>query len=302
LSPPNSERPYLIAVMGETASGKTALAESLAERLDAQLVNADTFQVYRGMDVGTAKPADKSKYKLIDIKNPDEQFGVGEFVQLALPILEECYSRGKSVVVVGGTGLNIRALFEEFSGMMGTPDPELRAELNRTFAEMGLPFLVERLRQLDPEAAQVVDLANPVRVIRAIEKASVLEPQMKFRLPEFRKAKICIDVPLAELERRIETRVHQMVQNGWLLEIERLCGQGYRPDDPGFRAIGYRAMWDVAKDRKGLEQATAETVLETRRYAKRQRTWLRREPNLTRLSADSATDLVERALEGLPVD
>jgi tRNA dimethylallyltransferase len=302
LSPPNSDRPYLIAVMGETASGKTALAESLAERFDAQLVNADTFQVYRGMDVGTAKPAAKAKYKLIDIKNPDEQFGVGEFVQLALPILEECYSRRQSVVVVGGTGLNIRALFEEFSDMMGTPDPELRAELNRTFAEMGLPFLVERLRQLDPEAAQVVDLANPVRVIRAIERATVNGPQFEFRLPAFRKAKICIDVPVAELERRIETRVHQMVQNGWLLEIERLCGQGYRPDDPGFRAIGYRAMWDVAKDRKGLEQATAETVLETRRYAKRQRTWLRREPNLTRLSADSATDLVERALEGLPVD
>ena len=302
MNPTNSGLPYLIAVMGETASGKTALAESVAERLGAQLVNADNFQVYRGMDVGTAKPADKSKYKLLDIKNPDEQFGVGEFVQLALPILEECYNRGQSVVVVGGTGLNTRALFEEFSGMMGTPDPELREELNRTFAERGLPPLVERLRQLDDAAAQRVDLANPVRVIRAIERASTEETQFDFKLPPFRKSKFCIDLPTEALNRRIETRVHQMVQNEWLLEIERLREDGYRPDDPGFRAIGYRAMWDVAEERKGLDQAIAETVLESKRYAKRQRTWLRREPNLNRLSADSDTNLVEQAMASLPVD
>ena len=288
--------------MGETASGKTALAESLAERLDAQLVNADTFQVYRGMDVGTAKPADKAKYKLLDLKNPDEQFGVGEFVQLALPILEECYNRGQSVVLVGGTGLNIRALLEEFSGMSDSPDPELRAELNRAFELYGLPALVNQLKALDGSAAARVDLANPVRVIRAIEKAIAGEESVTFKLPPFRKAKFSIEVPTDRLDLRIANRVHEMVQNEWLLEIERLCGHGYRPDDPGFRAIGYRAMWDVAKDRKGLEQAIAETVLETRRYAKRQRTWLRREPGLTRLSADSAMDLVEQAIRNLPVD
>jgi tRNA dimethylallyltransferase len=288
---------HLIAVMGETASGKTHLAEALADELGAQLINADSFQVYRGLDVGTAKPLHRERYALLDIKDPDEPFGVGEFVQLANEICDYCWDKRQSVVVVGGTGLNIRALFEEFSDMLGTPNPSLRAELNAALEQRGLDFLVQELKLLDSDAFERVDRANPVRVIRAIERARGEKRSVTFNLPPFKRTKFALDVPSIELNNRIENRVQEMVQNGWALEIERLREKGYRPEDPGFRAIGYRAMWDVVEGRKDLEQAVAETVVETRRYAKRQRTWLRSEPNLTRLSADPGEDRLQQAMQ-----
>lgn len=291
--------PHLVAVMGETASGKTQLAESLASELDAQLVNADSFQVYRGLDIGTAKPTATERYKLLDLKNPDESFGTGEFVKLALEVLEEAWATQRSVVVVGGTGLNIRALFEEYSEMTSPPNPELREELNAQLEQKGLGSLVEELKLLDTAASERVDLANPVRVIRAIERAKGAKESVTFRLPPFQRAKFSVENPSEVLNSRIESRVREMMQNGWALEIERLREQGYRQSDPGFRAIGYRAMWEVVEDRKDLEQAIADTVVETRQYAKRQRTWLRSEPNLIRLTADPEGDVLRQAMHYL---
>lgn len=291
--------PYLVAVMGETASGKTQLAESLATKLDAQLVNADSFQIYRGLDIGTAKPTAKERYKLLDLKNPDESFGTGEFVKLALEVVEACWESKCSVVVVGGTGLNIRALFEEYSEMAAPPNPELREELNAQLEQKGLGSLVEELKLLDTAASERVDLANPVRVIRAIERAKGAKESVIFRLPPFHRAKFAVENPSEVLNSRIETRVREMVQNGWALEIERLREQGYRQSDPGFRAIGYRAMWEVVEDRKDLEQAIDDTIVETRQYAKRQRTWLRSEPNLIRLTADPEGDVLRQAVHYL---
>ncbi len=282
--------------MGETASGKTRLAESIANELNAVLINADSFQVYRGMDIGTAKSESPERYRLLDIKNPDEGFGTGEFVQLAHVILEDLWAQQKSAVVVGGTGLNIRALFEEYRDMAAPPDPQLREELNAKLEHRGLGSLVEELKLLDAAAFERVDLANPVRVIRAIERAKGAKETVSFRLPPFRRTKIALDNPSEVLNSRIETRVREMVQNGWALEIERLREQGYRQSDPGFRAIGYRAVWEVVEGRADLEQAIADTVVETRQYAKRQRTWLRTEPNLIRLTADPEGDILRQAM------
>lgn len=291
--------PHLVAVMGETASGKTHLAESIADELGAQLVNADSFQIYRGLDIGTAKPTATERYKLLDLKNADESFGTGEFVKLALEVVEACWGAKRSVVVVGGTGLNIRALFEEYSEMAAPPNPELREELNAQLEHKGLGSLVEELKLLDTAASERVDLANPVRVIRAIERAKGAKEAVTFRLPPFHRAKFAVENPSEVLNSRIETRVREMVQNGWALEIERLREQGYRQSDPGFRAIGYRAMWEVVEDRKNLEQAIADTVVETRQYAKRQRTWLRSEPNLIRLTADPGGEVLRQAMHYL---
>lgn len=285
--------------MGETASGKTRLAESLAEKLGAILINSDSFQVYRGLDIGTAKPDHKNRYQLIDIKNADEGFGTGEFVNLALPLLQSAWDNTRSVVVVGGTGLNVRALFEEYGDMSAPPDPALRDRLNAQLEHNGLSSLVKELELLDPAAYQRVDLANPVRVIRAIERASGTRNNVTFRLPAFRRTKFSVHVASDILNERIESRIREMVQNGWALEIERLREQGYRQSDPGFRAIGYRAMWEVVEGRSDLEQAVASTVVETRQYAKRQRTWLRSEPNLIRLTANPEQDLVGQAISQL---
>lgn len=289
--------PHLVAVMGETASGKTALAEALANHLDAVLVNADSFQIYRGLDIGTAKPDNRHLYELLDLKNPNETFGTGEFVKLAHQICIDCWSIGRSMVVVGGTGLNIRALFEEYSDMQSAPDPAIRAELNAQLERNGLASLVQELELIDAEAHNRVDRANPVRVIRAIERARSGMEATVLELPPFVRTKFALEIPSNDLYHRIENRVHEMVQNGWAQEIERLREQGYRPEDPGFRAIGYRAMWDVVENGKSEEQAIADTIVETRQYAKRQRTWLRSEPNLSRLSADPETQPVRQAIE-----
>jgi tRNA dimethylallyltransferase len=290
------ETPHLIAVMGPTASGKTGLAEELADQLEAQLVNADAFQVYRGLDVGTAKPHQKERYELLDIKEPTESFGVGEFVRLAHEICLQNWDKKRSLVVVGGTGLNIRALLEEFTDMQESPNPALRAELNAALEQKGLTFLVQELEKLDSDAFERVDRANPVRVIRAIERAKGEKSAVSFNLPPFRRTKFALDPPSNELSNRIEYRTREMVQNGWALEIERLREQGFRPEDPGFRAIGYRAMWDVVEGRRDLENAIADTIVETRQYAKRQRTWLRSEPNLIRLSAESKDKPLQQAM------
>ncbi|HVT13082.1 MAG TPA: tRNA (adenosine(37)-N6)-dimethylallyltransferase MiaA [Fimbriimonadaceae bacterium] len=283
--------PLLLAIMGPTASGKTALAEDLAGRLEARLINADAFQVYRGLDVGTAKPARREDYELIDIKEPNEAFGVGGWTHLAQAILASAFARNRNVIVVGGTGLYIRALFEEYASMAAEPDPEVRARLNETNIEE----LRERLRRLDPAIAARTDMANPVRVRRALERLEG-KPMDPVRLPPFRKVKLGLLPPTDLLDERIARRTSEMVHNGWIQEIERLSQEGFRRGDPGFRAIGYRTLWDHLERKIGLDEAIATTIAETRRYAKRQRTWLRSEPELVELSTTD-DDAVRKAME-----
>jgi len=288
--------------MGPTASGKTDLAEGLAERFDAVLINADAFQVYRGMDIGTAKPVRKDLYKLIDIRDPNEPFGVGEWVQLAAEELKLAWDAGKNAIIVGGTGLYVRALMEEYVAMQGPPDPSLRSELTAKLERNGLPALVDELKLLSEEEYERIDRANPARVIRAIERLKSSPETVHVKLPHYRRMKFAIDVPVSVLNERIENRVHQMVQNGWSLEIAGLRKQGYRPTDLGFRAIGYRAMWHASDGDIGEDEAIASTIVETKRYAKRQRTWLRSEPNLLWLSSGPRDDLLIQASNMLAFD
>lgn len=290
--------PLLIAVMGETSSGKTALAEELADKLNAKLINADSFQSYRGMDIGTAKSERKDEYKLIDIKDPDEPFGVGEWVQLAASVLEEIYAQQKSAVIVGGSGLNMRALFEGYEAMAGAPDPELRASLNQRLSKDGLEPLARELKTIAPQAAKLVDLNNPVRVTRALERALSPTPAVKFELPPYIKVKFAIRHPVEAINKRIAERAWHMVNNGWLKEVDALRQKGYGPNAPGFRAHGYRELWRVLEKSLGLEEAIESIVLQVRRYAKRQRTWLKTEPGLIVLD-EGETTLHQRAMAHL---
>jgi tRNA dimethylallyltransferase len=282
----------LLAIMGPTAAGKTGLAEALAQELDAQLINADAFQVYRGLDIGTAKPIRKDLYKLLDIKEPDEPFGLGEWTSRAQIELEGLYRQQRNAVIVGGTGLYIRALFEEYAAIFDAPDPELRAELTSTPIDQ----LRERLKSEHPDVAARTDLANPIRVRRAFEKQHG-RPGDPIRLPPYKKLKLAVNPDAAELESRLGRRIAEMVHNGWVQEIEELRQRGFRKDDPGLRAIGYRSLWDHLDRKISLEEAIATTIVETRRYAKRQRTWLRTEPNLVELSATTENDAFESAME-----
>jgi tRNA dimethylallyltransferase len=265
--------------MGTTASGKSDLAEAVADRLDAVLVNADAFQVYRGLDIGTAKPEDRSRYKLLDIKDPKDDFGVGEWVSLTLQELEIAWKEERNVVVVGGTGFYIRALFEEYDDMRGMPPPGLREELTREYEEKGLKALVEKLEDADPDAMKTTDLRNYQRVIRALEKIQS-PPAKRFKLPPFQKHKYAILRDIQELAERIDARTRAMAHGGWVEECAGLLKAGYQVSDPGFRAHGYRAMSQVAEGTLDLEEAISLTSNEVRQYAKRQRTWLRKEPSV----------------------
>jgi tRNA dimethylallyltransferase len=280
-----SSPPFLAAVMGTTASGKTDLAERLADEFDAELINADAFQVFRGMDIGTSKPPSIGRYHLLDIKNPDENYGVGEFCVLSQTLLDRFWEQGRNVIVVGGTGLYIRALFEEYSGLSGPPPEELRNELSVELSQKGLEAMVEKLKSLSPRSALETDLKNPIRVTRALERVLNPGPILSVSLPPFRRLKFGITLHQTELWKRIESRVHLMVQNGWVREVETLLSNGFGPFDPGFRGIGYSELAQCILERRDLEEAVATTIAETRRYAKRQRTWLRSEPSL--ISIDS---------------
>jgi tRNA dimethylallyltransferase len=278
--------PFLLAVMGATTTGKTEFAEALADTYDATLINADAFQVYRGMDIGTAKPENRHRYELLDIKDPDEGYGVGEWIHDVIPILQTAYDNNRNVILVGGTGLYIRALYGGYADMAGAPDPDLRADLERREAAEGLPALFEELKKRSPEIGAKIDGQNPARVRRALEKLLSPAQPVEFQVSPFKKYKIALDLPKEEVEDRIAARIARMVHNGWVRELEGLRDAGYRPEQPGFRAIGYRNFWQAMVGEMDEATAIARTIVETRRYAKRQRTWLRSEPELDVIGLD----------------
>lgn len=282
--------PQLIAVMGPTASGKSHLAESIAERFDAVILNADAFQIYRGMDIGTAKPVDRVRYRLLDLKNPDEDFGVGEYVLLASDLLHKLFQENRSVVLCGGTGLYIRALLEEYKDLMPAPSPSLRERIGR----MPLEEAVATILDTAPDVASKIDLKNEVRVKRAIEKLHGNTQPIRFTLPPFQTQKIAIIPPPDISQEKIMHRTKEMVQNGWVAEVNELIRKGYGPGDPGFRALGYEAIARFIQEGGVEDQLIKQIELDTVKYAKRQRTWLRAEPNLTVFSeASEALDAIE---------
>ena len=267
--------------MGQTGSGKTELAELIADELGAQLINADAFQVYRGLDIGTNKPRDRAKYKLLDIVEPSDDFGAGLWIQLAVKELIELFDHGQSAVLVGGTGFYIRALMEEYEEIATAPDPALRAELEVRESECGLKTLVQELLELSPTTT--VDLQNPVRVRRALERELSGPSRMMFKLPGFVKLKLATNPELESLERGLVDRVSEMWDAGWPSEVEGVLSKGVPTTSPGFRAIGYQSVAGFVKGDCTRDEAEAEIVLKTRQYAKRQRTWLRSEPGLQHL-------------------
>lgn len=277
--------------MGPTASGKTALAEVLARELGLPLINADAFQVYRGLDIGTAKPEDRSNYHLLDLIEPWEPFGAGAWIRACVELLPQLFQEYRGAIVVGGTGYYIRALFEGYQDLAEAPVPGQREAL----LERSLESLVAELKERDPEAARRVDLNNRVRVQRAVERIDL--PRLSWNLPQCRKVKIARLPDLEANRQRIAGRVAEMVEAGWLNEIRNLSARGVEREHPGMRAHGYRAMWDVIHGLQSLDDAIAATQVEVSQYAKRQRTWLRAEPNVDVITELDEGKALAQALE-----
>lgn len=283
-------KPFLAAVMGPTASGKSAAAEAMAEATGARLINADAFQVYRGFDIGTSKPDRPERYALIDVLDPHEQGGAGWWVKLALAELEDAYSRGQSCVIVGGTGFWIRALMDEYGGLKPAPNPDLRAELADRLKTEGLDALAEELLRLDPEAFANVDRANPHRVCRALERALDPALPLKVQLPAFNCHKFIIEWSAEELAKRIEQRLDEAWDRGWPAEALALKAAGFGPPSPAWRAIGYHEAAEAAKGELSDFEAKDRIAGLTRNYGKRQRTWLRSEVGAERLDGRTAVE------------
>lgn len=287
--------PPVLAIVGATATGKSALGMALAEQLSGEIVNADALQVYRGFDIGTAKPspADRERvaHHLIDIKEPHETYSAGEFARRAREAIAEIQGREKTPIVVGGSGLYLRALCEGISPIP-PGDPEVRRELRERLKSAGLDLLRAELARLDPQTAARLSAGDTQRVLRALEVALVTGRPLSAWIAEqpfgtegIAAVRVGLTLPRSILYDQIAGRVARMVEAGWEEEVAALLRQGLSPDLPAFQAIGYRQLVRHLERDGSLDQAVAEIVRETRRFAKRQETWFRKEPDVTWFSA-----------------
>jgi tRNA dimethylallyltransferase len=285
----------LLVIVGPTASGKSGAALGLAERFGAEIVSADSVQVYRGLDIGSAKPTPEERrrvpHHLIDVVGPDEPFDAARFRALATLAVEDIWGRGRRAIVAGGTGLYVRALL---GGLFPSPpsDPELRRRLRAEAAERGRAALWERLAQLDPEAAGRIHPRDLIRVVRALEviqltgrPLSELQAAHGFGEAVFRYRLVGLRLERAELYRRIEARLEAMLAAGWLEETRGLLAR-YGPEARALHSLGYRHLVAHLEGRLGLAEARDLTFRDTRRYAKRQLIWFRAEPEITWLAPE----------------
>ena len=294
-------RPRVAVLVGPTAVGKTAVALELAQALGGEIVNADSLQVYRELDIGTAKPTPGERalvpHHLVDVADPPEPYDADRFCREGREILARLHSRGVIPLVVGGTGLYLKALL---SGLFteGSPDAKIRQRLRQELTDKGLPALHERLRRLDPASAWRLHPHDTYRVLRALEvilatgePLSALHDSHQFRDAPYRTLKLGLIRPREELNQRIEARVEVMLALGWLEEVKGLL-ERYPPDLKPLQALGYRHLIAFLQDRWSWEEAMELLKRDTRRYAKRQLTWFRGDPEVRWHSPDQVPEML----------
>ncbi len=277
-----SARP-IIAIVGPTAVGKSALGIHLAVRFGGEVVNGDSRQVYRGMDVGTAKPSleDQSRvpHHLLDLREPDQPFSLAEFLDLARTAFRRIHKRGRLPILVGGTGQYLWALLEGWQAPRVAPDPELRRRLEQEAAAAGAQALHHRLGKLDAAAAARIDPHNLRRVIRALEVVGALggpAPPARQRRPPYRSLVLGLTLPTrSELYRRIDQRVDDMLAAGWLDEVRGLLARGYDQQLPALSSMGYRELALHLEGQLTLDEAVRRIRSAHHRLARRQYTWFK---------------------------
>lgn len=282
---PKQELPRLVIVLGPTGAGKSSLAIHLAESFGGEILNADSMQVYRYMDIGTAKPTPEErqrvKHHLIDLVTPDQPFNADLYRRLGRRAIESLHSKGTPIFVVGGTGLYIKALTQ---GLFASPkiDPLIRERLKQEAEQKGGAFLYRRLKEVDPEAASRIHSNDLFRTIRALEvfestglPISFFRRQHRFGDRPYLTLKIGLEMDRERLYRRIEERVDQMIEKGFLREVENLLEMGYGPALKPMQSLGYKQMVKFLSKELGWDEAVREMKRETRHYAKRQWTWFK---------------------------
>ena len=301
-----SETPPLILLVGPTAVGKTELAIQLAERLNGEIVSADSRLFYRGMDIGTAKPSREElarvPHHLIDIANPDEVISLAVFQQMAHEAITDIRARERLPLLVGGTGQYIRAVTQGWKPPEVEPNEKFRDVMERLKEERGREWLHAKLEVIDPEAAQRIDARNARRTLRALEV--IFTTGRKFSALRGRGNSpydlitIGLTRPRAELYQRVDARIDAMFANGFVEEVEGLIKKGYSPDLPSMSAIGYRECVRVVKGEWTIEQAKVQIRRVTRMFVRRQANWFKEsDPDIHwfRVQADSST-VIERTI------
>ena len=282
-APGGARRPRVAVLVGPTAVGKTTAALELAEALSGEIISADSRYLYRGLDIGTAKPSASEqarvRHHLIDVTTPDKPWSLAEYQAAAGAAIEDVVARGRLPLLVGGTGQYVRAVVEGWQIPAGAPAGPLRAELEQLLATGGVEALADRLRQVDPESATVVDTRNPRRVIRALEVAlttgqSFVSQRLK-SAPPFQAVWLGLWLPRPELYARIDARIVAMLAAGLVAEVQGLVAQGYGWDLPAMSAVGYRQVGSFLRGEGTLDDAVAEIRRATRQFVRRQANWFK---------------------------
>lgn len=278
----------VLAILGPTCTGKSDLAVWLAPRVKGEIVNADSMQVYRGFNVGSAKPDPSVRqeipHHLLDLVGPEEEFNAALFKKMADEAIREIRSRGRTPITVGGTGLYLRVLFH---GLFRVPtDPELRERLRQRYAEKPLE-VYEELKRVDPAYALSISHRDRVRVVRALEiyhlsgtPVSEWQNRHGFKEQRYHAFRIGLRRERGELYARINSRVERMLDQGWIREVEGLLKGGYNPDAKPFRSIGYREIMLYLHGKIGYSEMVERIRTATRHYAKRQITWFSKEKDI----------------------
>ena len=297
----------LICLLGPTAVGKTEIAIQLAQHLNAEIVSVDSRQIYRGMDIGTAKPTSEeqqaARHHLIDCVDISEPFSVADYQSLADTAIADIQDRGKRVLLVGGAGLYFRAVVD---GLFEGPgaDTTLRERLEQEATQLGVDVLHERLRACDPASAERIHPNNVVRVIRALEVYELTGTPMSEHQQQWHQENqrypfvaFCLTMPRALLYQRIEQRVDVMLANGLIAEVESLLAAGYARDTVALRSFGYKELIAYLDGKCTYLDAVEQLKQNTRRFAKRQLTWFRKDTRIEWLDRNSIPDIVTHLLE-----
>jgi tRNA dimethylallyltransferase len=294
----NNDLPAAVVICGPTGIGKTSFAIALAKRFHGEIIGADSMQLFRRMDIGTAKPTSEERaavtHHMVDVVEPDEHFDAEMFAGMAYAKVLELSQRGVLPFVVGGTGLYIKSLIH---GLFETVkvDPEVRRRLKEEAAAKGGQHLYRRLVSCDPAAAARIHENDTYRIVRALEvfetsrtPLSARQRSHQFSGRRLRTLKIGLFMERADLYRRIDRRVDAMIRQGLLQEVEGLVGKGYSKDLKSMRSLGYRHMAEYLSGAAVWEEAVRTLKRDTRRYAKRQMTWFRADPEVVWLGPDDA--------------
>jgi tRNA dimethylallyltransferase len=292
-------------ILGSTAVGKTDVAILLAERWGGEIISADSSAVYRGLDIGSAKPTPaeqrRVRFHLIDVADPSEVFTAARFRELALQAMADIQARGKRVLIVGGTGLYLRVLLHGFSLAPPPADPEVRARWKAEVERVGAPALHARLQQIDPLAAARIHPNDAVRITRAFEVydmtgAPISQWQQRANA-ELPALKIGLTMPREQLYARIDQRVDKMIALGMLEEVRTLLQNGYNPEQPALKGLGYRHLIGYIQGRVSWDESVRLWKRDTRRFAKRQMTWFRTEPGVHWVDASLGMEQTARLVE-----